>query len=49
MDCSRLTVTKNLNDEKTHSGKINKLFKKLNLTNNDLYEVELADAEIEHM
>ena len=48
MDGSRHTVTKFLSDEKTH-GAINiKLFKRLDHINDQLYEVELTKAEIEH-
>ena len=42
------TLTKYLNDKKTHAANNVKLFKKINLVNNALYEVELAKAEIEH-
>ena len=48
MDRSRLTVTKYLNDEKTHSAINNKLFKRLNFITDQLYEVELVKSEIEH-
>ena len=48
MDRSRHTVTKNLNDEKTHGAINTKLFKRLDHTNDQLYEVELTKAEIEH-
>ena len=48
MDRSRHTVTKYLNDEKTHGAINTKLFKRLDLINDQLYEVELAKAEIEH-
>ena len=47
-DRSRHTVTKYLSDEKTHAAIISKLFKKLDLLNISLYEVELAKAEIQH-
>ena len=47
MDRSRHTVTKFLNDEKTH-GAINTIFfKRLDHINDQLYEIELAKAEIE--
>ena len=46
-DRSRHTVTKYLNDEKTHTA-INKLFKRLNFVTDQLYEVELVKSEIEH-
>ena len=48
MDRSRHTVTKYLNDEKTHSAINNKMFKRLNHINDNLYEVEMAKAEVEH-
>ena len=48
MDRSRHTVTKSLNDEKTHSASNIKLFKRLNLITDQLYEVELVQSEIEH-
>ena len=48
MDRSRHTVTKYLNDEKTHSAVNNKLFKRLNFITDQLYEVELVKSEIEH-
>ena len=48
MDRDRHTVTKYLNDEKTHGAINTKLFKRLDHTNDQLYEVELAKAEIEH-
>ena len=48
MDRDRHTVTKYLNDEKTH-GAINiKFFKCLDHIKDQLYEVELAKAEIEY-
>ena len=47
-DPSRHTVTKYLNDEKTHSAINNKLFKRLNFITDQLYEVELVKSEIEH-
>ena len=40
MDRIRYTVTKYLNDEKTHSAIDNKLFKRLNFITDQLYEVE---------
>ena len=49
MDRSRHTVTKNLNDEKTHGAINTKLFKRLDYINDQLYEVELTKAEIEHI
>ena len=48
MDRSRHTVTKDLSDEKTHGAINTKLFKRLDHINDQLYEVELAKAEIEH-
>ena len=48
MDRSRHTVTKYLNDEKTHSAINNKLFRRLNFITDQLYEVELAKSEIDH-
>ena len=48
MDRSRHTVTKYLNDEKTHGAINTKLFKRLDHINDQLYEVELPKSEIEH-
>ena len=48
IDRSRHTVTKYLNDEKTHGAINTKFFKRLDHVNDQLYEVELAKAEIEH-
>ena len=48
MDRSRYTVTKCLSDKKTHGAINTKLFKRLDHINDQLYEVELAKAEIEH-
>ena len=48
MDRSRHTVTIFLSDEKTHGDINTKLFKCLDHINDQLYEVELAKAEIEH-
>ena len=48
MDRCRHTVTKNLSDEKTHGDINTKLFKRLDHINDQLYEVELAKAEVEH-
>ena len=48
MDSSRHTVTKCLNDEKTHSAIKKKLFKRLNFITDQLYVVELVKSEIEH-
>ena len=48
MDCNGHTVTKNLSDEKI-PGAINiKMLKRLDYINDQLYEVEMANAEIEH-
>ena len=48
MNRSRHTVTEYLNEEKTHEAINTKLFKRLDHINDQLYEVELAKAEIEH-
>ena len=48
MDRSRHTVTKYLNDEKTHGAIRTKFFKRFDHINDQLYEVELAKAEIKH-
>ena len=48
MDRSRHTVTKFLNDEKTHCAINSKVFKRPNFINDRLYEVELVKSEIEH-
>ena len=48
MDRSRHTVTKYLNDEKTHSATNSKTFKRLNHITDQLYEVELLKSKIEH-
>ena len=48
MDRSRHTVTKHLSAEKTHGAIHTKLFKRLDHINDQLYEVQLAKAEIEH-
>ena len=48
IDRSRHTVTKYLNDEKSHGAINTKLFKRLDHINDQLYEVELAKEEIEH-
>ena len=48
MDRSQHTVTKYLSDEKTHAANNSKLFKKLDHVNTSFYEVELANAQIEH-
>ena len=48
MDRSSHTVTKYLSDEKTHGAINTKLFKRLDHIKDQLYEIELAKAEIEH-
>ena len=48
MDRSRHTVTKYLNDEKTHNAINSKMFHRLNHITDQLYEVELVKSEIEH-
>ena len=48
IDRSRHTVSKYFIDKKTHAAINSKLFKKLDLVNTSLYEVELAKAQIEH-
>ena len=48
MDRSRHTVTKYLSDEKTHRAINTKFFKRLDYMNDQLFEVEMAKAEIEH-
>ena len=48
MDRSRHTVTKDLSDEKTHEAINTKFFKRLDHINDQLNEVVLAKAEIEH-
>ena len=48
MDRSCHTVTKYLNNEKTHGAINTKFFKRLDHINDQLYEVELTKAEIEH-
>ena len=48
MDRSQHTVTKYLNDGKTHSTIKSKIFKRLNQITDQLYEVELVKSEIEH-
>ena len=47
-DRSRHTITKYLNDEKTHKATNEPLFKRLNTVEKDLYEVELLKSTIEH-
>ena len=48
MDRSRHTVTKYLNEEKTHCAVNSEFFQKLDHLNHQLYEVKLAKPEIEH-
>ena len=48
MDRSWHTVTKNVNDGKTHNAITIKLFKWLKFNTDQLYEVELVKSEIEH-
>ena len=48
MDRSRHTITKYLNDEKTHKAINEPLFTRLNTVEKDLYEVELLKSTIEH-
>ena len=48
MDRSRHTVIKYLSDEKTYGAINTKFFKRLDHINDQVYEVELAKAEIEH-
>ena len=48
MDKSRHTITKYLNDEKTHKAINEPLFRRLNTVEKDLYEVELLKSTIEH-
>ena len=48
MDRSHHTVTKFLSDEKIHGAINTILFKRLDHINDQLYEVELGKAEIEH-
>ena len=48
MDRSQHTVTKCLNDEKTHIAINSKMFKRLNHITDQLYVVELVKTEIEH-
>ena len=48
IDRSRHTVTKYLNDEKTHSAINSKFFNRLNFITDQLYDDELVKTEIEH-
>ena len=47
MDRSRHTITKHLNDEKTHKAINELLFKGLNTVQKDLYEIEILKSTIE--
>ena len=47
MDRSRHTITKYLNDEKTHKAINEPFFKRLNTVEKDLFEVELLKSTIE--
>ena len=48
MDRSLHTVKKHMSDEKTHGAINTKFFKRLDYINDQLYEVELATADIDH-
>ena len=48
MDRSRHTVTKYLCDENVHAIINNKMFRRLNIIDEKLYEVELVKSENEH-
>ena len=48
MDRSRHIVTKDLSDEQTHGAINTKMFKRLDHIIDQLHELELAKAEIEH-
>ena len=48
MHRSRHTITKYLNDEKTHKAINEHFFKRLNTIQKDLYEIELLRSTIEH-
>ena len=48
MDRSRHTITKYLNDEKTHKAINEHFFTRLNTIQKDLYEIELLKSTIEH-
>ena len=45
MDRSRHSVTRYMNDEKTHEAINSKMFKRLWHINDQLYQVELAKSE----
>ena len=48
MDRTQHTVTKFLNDEKTHGAIHNKKFKSLGFLGEQLYEAEIVKSEVEH-
>ena len=48
MDRSQHTVTKYVNDEKTHTSINSKMFRRLNHVTDQLYEMERVKSEIEH-
>ena len=48
MDRSRYSVTKYLSDEKTHGVTNTEFFKHLDHINDQLYEAQLAKAELQH-
>ena len=48
MDRCRHSVTRHMNDEKSHAAINNKMFKRLGHINDQVYEVELAKSEIDH-
>ena len=48
MDCSRHSVRRYMDDEKTHAAINNKTFKRLGHINDQVYEVEMVDFEFEH-
>ena len=48
MDWSRHTVTRYLLDERTNGAINNKMFKRLDYLNDELYEVKLVKSETEH-
>ena len=48
MDCSRHTVTKYMNDKKTHRAIISTMFEQLNDITDQMYEIEHVKPEIGH-
>ena len=48
MNRCRCTITKYLNDEKTHKAINSKFFKKLNHLNDNLYKIESVETDVEH-